>query len=79
MSDLQFMLPMFFSAGVHKRRLTLERFVATTSTNAARIFGLYPQKGVIREQASADIVIWDPTRINTVRAEADLSRADYSV
>src|SRR5688572_31867291 len=37
MSDLQFMLPMYFSEGVHKRRLPLTRFVATTSTNAARI------------------------------------------
>ena len=41
-SDLQFMLPMFFSEGVRKRQLPLERFVATTSTNAARILGLYP-------------------------------------
>jgi dihydropyrimidinase len=78
-SDLQFMLPMFFSEGVRKRRLPLERFVAVTSTNAARIFGLYPQKGVIQENASADIVVWDPERVQTVRAELDLSRADYSV
>jgi dihydropyrimidinase len=78
-SDLQFMLPMFFSEGVRKRKLPVERFVATTSTNAARIFGLYPHKGVIQEQASADIAIWDPELARTVSAEADLSRADYSV
>ena len=50
MSDLQFMLPMYFSEGVLKRRLPLTRFVATSSTNAARIFGLYPRKGIIRAE-----------------------------
>jgi dihydropyrimidinase len=78
-SDLQFMLPMFFSEGVVKRRLPPERFVAVTSTNAARIFGLYPRKGVIQPQAMADVVIWDPSLIGRVRAENDHSRSDYSV
>lgn len=79
MSDLQFMLPMYFSEGVRRRHLSLERFVATTSTNAARIFGLYPRKGAIREGSDADIVIWDQNRTATVRASDDLSKADYSV
>jgi dihydropyrimidinase len=79
MSDLQFMFPMYFSEGVHKRGLPLTRFVATTSTNAARIFGMFPRKGVIRAGSDADIVIWDPNRSGTVTAEADLSNADYSV
>ena len=59
--------------------LPLERFVAVTSTNAARIFGLYPKKGVIREGADADVVIWDPERAGTIRAEDDRSKSDYSV
>ncbi len=79
MSDLQFMLPIYFSEGVRKRGLSLERFVATTSTNPARIFGLYPKKGAIREAADADLVIWDPEARWTVRAADDHSRADYSV
>ena len=79
MSDLQFMLPMYFSEGVHKRHLPLTRFVETTSTNAARIFGMFPRKGVIRAGSDADIVIWDPNRQGSVTAEADLSNADYSV
>jgi dihydropyrimidinase len=77
-SDLQFMLPMYFSEGVGKRKLTLPRFVATTSTNAARIFGLYPKKGVIRVGADADIAIWDPKRTAPVLAANDLSKSDYS-
>ena len=78
-SDLQFVLPMYFSEGVGKRRLPLTRFVETTSTTAARIFGLYPKKGVLREGSDADVVLWDPARTGRVTAEADLSKSDYSV
>ena len=78
-SDLQTMLPMFFSEGVNMRKLPLTRFVAQTSTNAARIFGLYPRKGVIQAGSDADIAIWDPNRSDTVRAEVDHSKSDYSV
>lgn len=78
-SNLQVMLPMYFSEGVGKRGLSLERFVATTSTNAARIFGLYPRKGVLRVGSDADVVIWNPRRTGTVRAEDDHSKSDYSV
>jgi len=78
-SNLQVMLPMYFSEGVGKRGLSLERFVATTSTNAAKLFGLYPRKGVIRVGADADVVIWDPRKRDNVRAADDLSTSDYSV
>ncbi len=78
-SNLQFMLPMYFSEGVGKRKLPLDRFVETTSTNAARIFGLYPRKGVIREGADGDVVIWNPRVTANVEAQADLSKSDYTV
>lgn len=77
-SNLQFMLPMYFSEGVGKRGLPLERFVETTSTAAARLFGLYPRKGVIRPGADGDVVVWDPGRTDTVRGADDLSNADYT-
>lgn len=78
-SNLQVMLPMYFSEGVGKRGLSLERFVATTSTNAARLFGLYPKKGALRVGSDADVVIWDPRRTGTVKGDDDLSKSDYSV
>jgi dihydropyrimidinase len=78
-SNLQFMLPMYFSEGVGKRGFSLERFVATTSSNAARVFGLYPKKGALRVGSDADVAIWDPHKSDSVRGEDDLSKADYSV
>lgn len=78
-SNLQQMLPMYFSEGVGSRGLTLERFVATTSTNAARRFGLYPRKGVIAAGSDADIVIWNAGKRDVVRASDDHSNSDYSV
>lgn len=77
-SDLQFMLPMYFSEGVGKRKLSLTRFVETTSTNAAKIFGLYGKKGVLRAGADADIAIWDPKRTAPVLAANDYGKSDYS-
>jgi dihydropyrimidinase len=78
-SDLRFMLPLHFSEGVGKRGLSPERFVATTSTNAARTFGLYPEKGVLQEGALADIVLFDPRRSAPATAADDPSRSDYTV
>ncbi len=77
-SALQFMLPMFFSEGVGKRGVSLERFVDLTSTKAARIMGLYPRKGVIQAGSEADIVIFDPERTTEIRAEDDHSRSDFT-
>jgi len=78
-SDLRFMLPMYFSRGVGTGRLTPERFVETTSTAAARIMGLFPRKGAIRVGADADVVLLDPRRTAVVRADDDPSNADYTL
>ena len=78
LSNLQEYLPMLFSEGVIKGRITLERFVAVTSTNAAKLFGMYPRKGSIQVGSDADIVIWDPAMKKTIRDQDQLSNAKYS-
>ena len=62
MSNLQVMLPMLFSDGVRRGRISLDRFVEVTSTNPAKIFGLYPRKGVVAVGSDADLVLWIRTR-----------------
>jgi dihydropyrimidinase len=78
LSNLQEYLPMLFSEGVVKGRITLERFVGVTSTNAAKLFGMYPRKGTIQVGSDADIVIWDPAMKKTIRDQDVLSNAKYS-
>jgi dihydropyrimidinase len=66
-----------FSEGVVKRRMSLERFAAVTATNAAKILGLYPRKGVIAPGSDADLVLIDPAIAKTLTRD-DFHVSDYS-
>ncbi len=77
-ADLETCLPMLFSAGVLEERLTIEQFVAVTSTNPAKLFGLYPQKGTIAVGSDADLVVWDETETRVIDGATMHSKADYS-
>jgi allantoinase len=68
-SGVQTLLPLMVSEGVHRRGLSLERLVRLTSTNAAKIFGLYPRKGSLVPGADADMVILDLDREWTITEE----------
>jgi len=57
---IELRMPLLFSEGVCKGRIDLHRFVELTSTNAARLYGLFPRKGTISVGADADLAIWDP-------------------
>jgi dihydropyrimidinase len=77
-SDLRFVRPVLFSEGVRRGRLSVERFVEVTSTAAAKAFGLYPDRGVIREGAFGDVMILDPDLTHMVDASDDPSNSDYT-
>lgn len=78
-SNLQEYRPMLYSEGVVKGRITLEQFVDVTSTNPAKLFGMYPRKGTLRVGSDADIVIWDPNMRKTIRDQDMLSNSRYSL
>jgi dihydropyrimidinase len=71
-------MPILFSEGVVKGRITLQEFVALTSTNHARIYGLGGTKGSIAPGFDADIVLWDPERKVTIRQEIMHHGSDYT-
>ncbi len=67
-----------FSEGVSKGRISLERFVALTSSNPAKVYSMDPQKGALVIGAEADITLWDPERRAVVRQERMHHGADYT-
>ncbi len=72
-------LHVIWDAGVNSGRLTPSEFVAITSANCARLFNLYPRKGVIAEGADADIVLWDPAATKTISAKTQFSKGDFNI
>ncbi|HSG94142.1 MAG TPA: dihydropyrimidinase, partial [Afifellaceae bacterium] len=66
-------LPMLWTHGVATGRLTMNEFVAATSTNIAKILNVYPQKGAILPGADADLVVWDPKMSKTIDAATQKS------
>jgi dihydropyrimidinase len=70
-------IPLLFSEGVGKGRLSLEQFVRTCAADPARLFGLYPRKGTIAVGSDADLVIYDSQREVTLFAQALHQHVDY--
>ena len=65
--------------GVGKGNFSLNRFVELVSTAPARIFGMYPKKGVLAVGSDADLVLWDPNEEHTISAATHHMRVDYSM
>lgn len=65
--------------GVSTGRLTPNEFVAITSTNAAKIFNIFPRKGAIEVGADADIVVWDPERERTISKDTHHQNVDFNI
>jgi dihydropyrimidinase len=72
-------LPILWTYGVRSGKLSANQFVALTSTNAAKIFGLYPRKGSLLPGSDADIVIWDPDRKLRYGLAYAQHRTDYNL
>ncbi|XP_011348169.1 dihydropyrimidinase isoform X1 [Ooceraea biroi] len=72
-------MSVLWEKGVHAGIMDPTRFVAVTSANAARIFNIYPQKGVIAIGSDADIVVWDPNRKRTISAQTHVQAVDFNI
>jgi dihydropyrimidinase len=72
-------MALLYTYGVFEGRISLNQLVELTSTNAAKIFGLYPQKGIIAEGSDADIVIWNPGTEEVISAKTHHQNNDQSI
>ena len=75
---IELRMPLLFSEGVRKGRIDIHKFVEVTSTNVARLYGLFPRKGTIAVGADADLAIWDPGLERSVRYEDLHDLAGYT-
>ena len=71
-------MELLFSEGVKKGRISLNKYVEVTSTNAAKIFGMFPRKGTIAVDSDADIIIIDPNEKHRISASTHHMNVDYS-
>lgn len=77
--QIETLLPITYDSGVNRGRLTLERLVQVMCENPAKIFGLFPRKGIIAVGSDADCVVFDPQKEMTITSENQHSNAGYTL
>jgi len=73
------LLSVTYDGGINRNRLTLPRLVQVLAENPARIFGLYPRKGILEKGADADIVVFDPGLRHILKGETQHTKAGYTL
>ena len=79
MPGIEDRMMVMWELGVNSGKFSPSRFVELMSTNPAKIFGCYPQKGTIAPGTDADIVVWDPNAKHTISASTHHMKTDYNV
>lgn len=69
---------LIYTYGVLGGRISLNEMVALTSTNAAKLFGIFPQKGTIAVGSDSDIIVWDPSFTSNISAKNQIQNVDYT-
>jgi dihydropyrimidinase len=72
-------LQLLYTYGVLTGKISLQQFVGLTSANAARIFDLSPQKGVVAVGSDADLLIWNPDATSVISFETQLQNCDSNI
>ncbi len=73
------MFTVTYDEGFNRRAVSLCKLVEIMAENPARIFGLYPRKGVLQKGADADVLIFDPTREHVINATNQHTKTDYTM
>ena len=72
-------MSVIWERGVTSGKMSKERFVAVTSTVAAKIFNCYPAKGLISPGSDADIIVWNPDKTRTISAKTHHHAVDFNI
>jgi len=78
MPGVETMVPLMYTEGVGKRGFSVNQLVSLVSTNPAKLFGMYPKKGSIAIGSDADLVVFDPDKKVTLKAENLQTNCDWS-